>query len=281
MNSENLELSLNYCKKLALNHYENFFITTFFIPKNIRQDIYNIYAYCRIGDDIVDEIPDKNIALKKLDNFRKDLGRCYLEEEPRHLMFQALKTTIKKLNIPIKPFYDLIRAFEQDLTKNRYYTKEEMLDYCKYSANPVGELFLYVYNEHKNENIELSNYICTALQILNFIQDITIDLDKNRIYLPIEDFIKQGFKEEDLINKKYNNNFRNVIKDYVDFTEEYFLKGMKLSEFVKKGFSKDIKLFCITGIKLLEKIRKKNYNTILERPTLNKYDFLKSVILTI
>jgi squalene synthase HpnC len=266
--------ALKYCKKIALNHYENFFITTFFFPKHLRQHIYNIYTYCRLGDDIVDEIPNKKIAKIELNKFRKDLDLCYSEKEPKHLCFKAIKTTIQTFNIPHQVLYNLTIAFEQDLNKNRYYSKKEMLDYCIYSANPVGELFLYVYGDHNEENKLLSNNICTALQLLNFLQDISIDLNKNRIYIPLNDFNKVNYTEQDLFSREYNENYISVIKKYVDLTETLFLKGMPLHKKVNKKFKKDILFFCLSGIKLLNKIRNNNYNTIIKRPKLSKLDFL-------
>lgn len=272
--NQNTSIAERYCKKLALSHYENFFITTIFFPKHLRQHIYNIYTYCRLGDDIVDEISDVSLAKKHLFRFRKNLDLCYTDNEPNLLCFKALKKTIQKLNIPKKVFYNLTIAFEQDLCKNRYYTKEEMLNYCIYSANPVGELFLYVYGDHNAENVELSNYICTALQILNFIQDVSIDITKNRIYIPINDFNINNYTEKELFNKIYNENYIKTLKKYVNFAEHLFLKGMPLHKKVNNKMRKDVLLFCLTGLKLLKKIRDDNYNTIIQRPKLNILDFL-------
>src|SRR6266487_6437408 len=181
-----LEDAYAYCERLARTHYENFSVATWFLPKRLRLHFYNVYAYCRISDDLGDETGDTTASLQLLDEWECELNACY-KGEPRHPVFVALAGTVRECEIPKHEFSDLLTAFRQDQTTTRYQTFDDLLGYCRYSANPVGHLVLYLCGYRDEERQQLSDYTCTALQLANFWQDVTADFGKGRIYLPVED----------------------------------------------------------------------------------------------
>src|SRR3954463_2108082 len=173
-----------YCERLARGHYENFSVATWFLPKRLRQHFYNVYAYCRISDDLGDETGDTAISLQLLDQWESELNACY-NGSPKHPVFVALAGTVREFNIPKQTFLNLLTAFRQDQRITRYETFEDVLGYCRNSANPVGHLVLYLCGYRDPERQKLSDATCTALQLANFWQDVTIDLKKDRVYLPL------------------------------------------------------------------------------------------------
>ena len=175
-----------YCAHLARTHYENFSVATWFLPKRLRQHFFNVYAYCRISDDLGDEVGDTAASLELLDQWQRELDSCY-EGAPKHPVFVALAETVRQFDIPKHEFSDLLTAFRQDQTVTRFETFNDVLGYCHYSANPVGHLVLYLCGYRDAERQQLSDYTCTALQLANFWQDVSVDYAKGRIYLPLED----------------------------------------------------------------------------------------------
>jgi len=175
-----------YCRRLATSHYENFSVATWFLPKHLHEHFYAVYAYCRISDDLGDEVGDPAASIRLLDAWEEELNACY-EGRPKHPVFVALAETVRQCDIPKKPFADLLVAFRQDQTVTRYERVEDLLGYCRNSANPVGRLVLYVCGYRDPELQMLSDYTCVGLQLANFWQDVTVDYAKNRIYLPLED----------------------------------------------------------------------------------------------
>src|SRR5579863_8074757 len=192
-----LEEAREYCRRLARTHYENFSVATWFLPKNLRQDFLNVYAYCRISDDLGDEVGDPAASLTLLDEWQTELDACY-RGNPRHPVFVALAETVKKFGIPQHEFSDLLIAFRQDQTITRFESFKDVLGYCRYSANPVGHLVLYLCGYSDAERQQLSDYTCTALQLANFWQDVVVDYGKGRIYLPLEDLRRCGVSEDDI-----------------------------------------------------------------------------------
>src|SRR6476660_1659569 len=181
-----LSVARRYTRQLALGHYENFSVISFLLPRHLRQDFANVYAFCRTADDLGDEVPDKNLAAEYLERF-KDLTRSCYEGKALSPLFVALSETIERFDIPIESFLDLIDAFEQDQRVNRYETFEQLVDYCRRSADPVGRLVLYMCGYRDAERQQLSDRTCTALQLANFWQDVARDLaERNRIYIPRE-----------------------------------------------------------------------------------------------
>src|SRR5579862_4192594 len=188
-----------YCARLARTHYENFSVASWFLPRRLRQHFFNVYAYCRISDDLGDEVDDPAASLALLDEWQGELDACYAAN-PRHPVFVALAETVREFDIPKHEFSDLLRAFRQDQFVSRYETFDDVLGYCHYSANPVGHLVLYVCGYRDAERQKLSDFTCTALQLANFWQDVTVDYAKGRVYLPLEDLRRYRVSEEDLAN---------------------------------------------------------------------------------
>jgi squalene synthase HpnC len=184
-----------WCKRLAESHYENFHVASWFLPKALRPHFHAIYAYCRVSDDLGDEVGSTAQALALLDLWGRELDACY-EGRARHPVFVALAETIRACSIPKEPFADLLTAFRQDQTVTRYETMEEVLAYCRYSANPVGRLVLYACGEASEEKFRLSDATCSALQLANFWQDVRVDLRQGRVYLPQADMERFGVSDE-------------------------------------------------------------------------------------
>src|ERR1700733_3889179 len=189
-----------YCARLARTHYENFSVASWFLPKRLRQHFFNVYAYCLISDDLGDEVGDPAASLELLDQWEQELNACY-SGAPRHPVFVALAETVKQFDIPQHEFSDLLRAFRQDQTVTRFETFADVLAYCRYSANPVGHLVLYLCGYRDAERQQLFDFTCTALQLANFWQAVTVDYEKGRIYLPLEDLRRFAVREEDIAAK--------------------------------------------------------------------------------
>src|ERR1035441_3675805 len=191
-----------YTRWLATNHYENFHVVSFLLPKRLHQDFYNVYAYCRWADDLSDEIGDPAESLRLLGWWRRELDAMY-QGRATHPVFAALAPTVRQYAIPSQPFADLIDAFVQDQTVTRYRNWEELFGYCRNSANPVGRLVLYLCGYADSERQRLSDATCTALQLANFWQDVTIDLLKDRVYIPLEVLERHGYPVEDLLARRF------------------------------------------------------------------------------
>jgi squalene synthase HpnC len=261
--------ALEYTRWLATHHYENFHVVSFLLPKKLHQDFYNVYAFCRWADDLGDEIGDPAESLRLLAWWRRELEAMY-RGEAAHPVFIALRGTVARYDIPIEPFDRLIRAFEQDQTTTRYETFDDLFGYCVNSANPVGHLVLYLCGYRDPRHQRLSDYTCTALQLANFWQDVTLDLQKNRIYLPLVLLRKYGYTEEELFAHRFNDAFRNVMIEAVDVAQDLFERGLPLVGMVDRRLSLDLDLFSRGGIKVLDKIRARNYNVLGRRPAISK-----------
>ncbi len=258
-----------FTRKLAVNHYENFIVGSIFLPKEKRQHIYNIYAFARIGDDLADEIADTAESLEALETYEQQLEACY-NGDIQAPVFAALSRTIREFEIPIETFRRLLAAFKQDRVKNRYATFDEVLDYCQNSANPVGELFLYIFGYKDKSLLPLSDAICTALQLANFWQDVSRDAAKNRIYIPRGDIERFGVSEEDIFSKHFSENFRTLLQFEVNRTRNLFEKGKKLFHLLGKDILLDVCLFVAGGEAILNKIEMQGYDVLNKRPALSK-----------
>ncbi|HTU44115.1 MAG TPA: squalene synthase HpnC [Bryobacteraceae bacterium] len=261
--------ALEYTRWLATHHYENFHVVSFLLPKALHQDFYNVYAFCRWADDLGDEIGDPQESLRLLAWWRSELEAMY-GGEASHPVFVALKNTVRRHDIPLEPFDRLICAFEQDQTTTRYRTFEDVFGYCVNSANPVGHLVLYLCGYRDQERQHLSDFTCTALQLANFWQDVTVDLQKDRIYLPLDLFEKHGYTVEDLLALKFNPRFENVMADAVEVAEHLFYQGLPLIKKVDRRLALDLELFSRGGLKILQKIRLQGYNVLKSRPHISK-----------
>ena len=261
--------SLGYTRWLASHHYENFQIVSFLLPKNLHQDFYNVYSFCRWADDLGDEIDDPQESLRLLAWWRTELHAMY-QGTPSHPVFVALRQTISRREIPIEPFDRLIQAFEQDQTVSRYRNFQDLFGYCANSANPVGHLVLYLCGYRDQERQKLSDQTCSALQLANFWQDVTVDLKKDRVYLPLDLLAKHGYAVEDLFALRYNDSFRSLMAEAVDLADGLFRSGLPLVKMVNRRLSLDLDLFSRGGLKILQKIRSEEYNVLKRRPHLSK-----------
>src|SRR5215813_9390246 len=200
-----------YCERLARSHYENFSVATWFLPKRLRQHFFNVYAYCRISDDLGDETGDPSASLQLFEEWEAELNACY-SGVARHPVFVALSGTVREFDIPKHEFVDLLTAFRQDQIVTRYPTFADLVGYCKNSANPVGRLVLYLCGYRDRERQQLSDFTCTGLQLANFWQDVSVDYAKGRIYLPLEDFSRFGVTEADIRTKHNSQSFRAMMR---------------------------------------------------------------------
>jgi squalene synthase HpnC len=263
-----LETSRQYCRHLATSHYENFTVASWFLPKHLQPHFYNVYAYCRWSDDLADEIDDPAISVRLLDWWAGELQDCY-EGHPQHPVFVALEETIHHFDIPITPFQDLLTAFRQDQIVSRYETYEALVDYCRYSANPVGHLVLYLCGYRDEERQQLSDATCTGLQLANFWQDISVDLDKGRIYLPQEDLDRFNYQESDLHARVVNDRFTDLMQFEVGRARALFGTGLQLCKMLDKRVRGDIELFNRGGMAILDQIEDQGYDVLSQRPSLS------------
>jgi squalene synthase HpnC len=258
-----------YCRRLARSHYENFSVASWFLPTKLRQHFFNVYAYCRISDDLADEVGDGSTSLQLLDQWETELGACYAGRA-RHPVFVALAETVHKFQIPKYEFADLLTAFRQDQRIRRYETFDDLLGYCKYSANPVGHLVLYLCGYRDAERQLLSDYTCTALQLANFWQDVSADFAKGRIYLPLEDLRRFGVSEEVLRAGGNTSSFCELMKFEVERAREWFAQGLPLIGKVDRALATDIELFSRGGQEILNAIERQGYGVLGRRPAISK-----------
>jgi squalene synthase HpnC len=258
-----------YCRRLARSHYENFSVASWFLPERLRQHFFNVYAYCRISDDLGDEVGDTAASLRLLDQWESELNACY-DGDPRHPVFVALADTVRRFEIPKHEFSDLLTAFRQDQRVGRYDTFNDLLGYCRYSANPVGHLVLYLCGYGDSNRQQLSDYTCTALQLANFWQDITADFAKGRIYLPLEDLRRFGVSEATIGRNENTAAFRDMLKFEVQRVREWFAQGMPLIAKVDRALAIDLDLFSRGGQEILNAIERQNYAVLGRRPAISK-----------
>ena len=263
------EVAQQYTRWLATHHYENFNVVSWLLPKELHQHFYNVYAYCRWADDLGDEIPETSRALELLDWWERELDACY-DAQPSHPVFVALRETVVAKDIPKQPFADLLRAFRQDQTVKRYPTWVAMLGYCEYSANPVGRLVLYLCGYRDAQRQRLSDATCTALQLANFWQDVSRDLEKGRIYIPLDAAAAQGLSETDLVEQRFDDRYVRLMKDLIARTRELFAQGMPLAKMVDRRLSVDLDMFGRGGLAVLDAIEEMGYDTLHHRPSVGK-----------
>jgi squalene synthase HpnC len=264
------EQAVHYTRWLATHHYENFHVVSFLLPRRLHQDFYNVYGFCRWADDLGDEIGDKARSLELLAWWRRELRSLFAGASPQHPVFVALKETAGRHNLPVEPFDNLITAFEQDQRVTRYADWDGVFGYCVNSANPVGRLVLMLCGYRDEERFRLSDATCTALQLANFWQDVTVDLRKDRIYLPLHLFTKHGCTENQLAEGKFTPGFRGVMKEAVDKAQELFEQGLPLVGTLDRRLAVDIDLFNRGGLRILEKIRAQGYDVLRARPAITR-----------
>jgi squalene synthase HpnC len=258
-----------YTRHLARHHYENFSVVSWLLPRRLHQHLYNVYAYCRWSDDLADEIPDRTQALAALGEWEIMLRRCYAGES-KHPVFIALAPTIRACDIPVEPFADLLAAFRQDQVVSRYATWDDVLGYCRNSANPVGRLVLYLCGYRDAARQELSDATCTALQLANFWQDVGRDLDKNRIYIPLDLLARHGLSAEDIEARGFDPRYAALMKELIARTRLLFAQGLPLAQCVDSALSVDIELFSRGGMAVLDAIESSGYDTLHNRPAIGR-----------
>ena len=266
-----LAAARSYCARLTRSHYENFSVASLFLPRRLLPHFHAVYAYCRWADDLADESGGGSEALSLLHWWREQLLRCY-DGTPTHPVMLALQPTIRRFAIPPKPFLDLLIAFEQDQTIKRYSTYEQLLGYCRNSANPVGRLVLYLCRCYDDERAALSDNICSGLQLANFWQDVARDLAIGRIYLPEEDRARFGVSEDDLLARRTTPRFVELMHFEVERTRELFHRGTPLMDPLPADVRPDIELFQRGGLAILRKIEDDSYRVLERRPALTKWE---------
>jgi len=264
-----LDEAREYCARLARTHYENFSVASWFLPRRLRQHFFNVYAYCRISDDLGDEVGDTAASLELLDQWQRELDSCY-DGSPKHPVFVALAETVRQFDIPKHEFSDLLTAFRQDQTVTRFETFDDVLAYCHYSANPVGHLVLYLCGYRDAERHQLSDFTCTALQLANFWQDVSVDYAKDRIYLPLEDLRRFGVTEDDIAHHQNTPAFCGMMKFEVERARDWFRQGLPLVGKVDRELAVDLGLFSRGGMEILNAIEKQNYAVLGNRPAIPK-----------
>jgi squalene synthase HpnC len=274
--------ALNYCKKLAKSHYENFHVASFFLPKSLRQPFHVIYAYCRCSDDLADEhegSPEsRRIALQRLDDWQQQLELCFNKTEPNeetHPVFIALRSLLRHYSLPKEPFADLLIAFRQDQTQQSYATYDDLLHYCRYSANPVGRIVLHLVCKPTEEQLLWSDSICSGLQLANFWQDVRRDKAHGRCYIPQEVARQFGVNLTDL---RDSPEFRSMIQELVFDARNRFQAGKPLVESVPKLLRADISLFIRGGLAILDAIERIQCGVLEKRPALSWWTKLRLLL---
>jgi squalene synthase HpnC len=263
-----------YTRWLATSHYENFHVVSFLLPKELHQDFYNVYAYCRWSDDLGDETGDPQESLRLLGWWGEELERSYAGAVPSHPVFVALKATAARRDLPIEPFANLLKAFVQDQTVTRYEDWDDVFAYCVNSADPVGRLLLMLSGYRDEERFRLSDRICTGLQLANFWQDVSVDLGKGRIYLPLALLRRHGVSEAEVVARRDSPAFRAAVKEAVGVARELFQAGWPLVETLDRRLALDIDLFVRGGLQVLQKIEAIDYGVLLKRPKIGKAERL-------
>ncbi|MFA6972150.1 MAG: squalene synthase HpnC [Gallionella sp.] len=260
---------------MAVEHYENFPVASILMPKRLRRPVAAIYHFARAADDIADEgnLPD-NERLQQLAAFRNELDRISQNQIPLTPLFQNLAPVIKQYTLPLVPHYDLLDAFSQDVVKKRYDNYSELLDYCRRSANPVGNLMLHLYGEATPVNLAYSDAICTSLQLINFWQDVAKDYAIQRIYLPLDEMAKFGVTESQIEQQFCNENWRKLMKFQVDRARALMLQGAPLGSVLTGRIGLEMRMIIAGGLRILDKLETADYDVFRRRPVLRPLDWV-------
>ena len=269
--------SRRYCRRLARRHYENFTVASFLLPRRLRQHFYNIYAYCRWADDLADQPGNPTQSLALLDWWEVSLRECY-RGKATHPVFVALADTVAKFQIPPDPLVNLLVAFRQDQRVTRYETSDQVIDYCRYSANPVGRLVLYLAGCHTPELGVYADFVCTGLQLANFCQDVAVDWGQGRIYIPQTHCRQAGYDEQCFARREHNEAFRRLMASEVAEAEGWLRRGLPLVEMVPKFLRLDVALFIQGGLAILDAIRRQDYDVWNARPRISAWGKLKLAV---
>lgn len=265
-----LSVARRYCAHVAQSHYENFTVASLLLPRRLRSHFHAVYAYCRWSDDLADETAGGQVSLDLLAWWRGELLSCY-SGMPRHPVLMALRETIRRFAIPPEPFLNLITAFEQDQHIPRYDTFEQLLGYCRNSANPVGHLVLYLFECFDPQRAALADEVCTGLQLANFWQDVARDFAIGRVYLPAEDRRRFGYSDDDLTARRFTPAFANLMRFEVERTRGFFERGARLLPLLPRDARIDVDLFLRGGRAILHEIERLGYDVWTRRPEVSKW----------
>jgi squalene synthase HpnC len=271
-----MEMAEAHCRTLAGGHYENFPVQSFALPKDLRQDFANVYAFCRWADDLGDEVADPHDALRLLAWWQSELDAAFAGEA-RHPVFVALRKTIARHELEQTPFDDLISAFRQDQTKTNYKDFDELRDYCRRSADPVGRIVLRMCRSDTGENIAASDSVCTGLQLINFWQDVARDFHIGRVYLPKEDRLRFGYRDEDLAERRTTPEFIELMRFEVDRARNMLAEGLPLADRMPGRLKVVIALFALGGLRICDRVEAIGFRVWDQRPTIKKTDALRLI----
>lgn len=276
-----VDASFRYCEQLARGHYENFPVGSVLVPSNRRKHVYSIYAFARTADDFADEGYEADISVEtrmaRLDEWQKKLQDSYrgVADDP---IFIALSETIRELRLPVALFEDLLSAFKQDVTKTRYRDFDEVLDYCSRSANPVGRLILLLFDYRDEKLHRMSDDVCTGLQLANFWQDVSIDIRKDRIYLPADEMAHYDVTEDDLRSGHFTERYASLMKYQVERTHEIFNRGRMLPKLVSGRLAIELRLTWLGGMRILERIEEQGFDTLRSKPMITSLDKIRLIV---
>ena len=264
--------------KLSQQHYENFPVASFVLPKHLREPIALIYTFARQADDFADEGQHKpEWRLAKLQGFRDELDLIQNNANTKSLFFTELGCMIRKHKLPLTPFYDLLDAFSQDVTKERYANFYEVLDYCRRSANPIGTLLLHLFDKATPENIVYSNKICTALQLINFYQDVSIDFEnefhKTRVYLCQDEMQQFKVTEAQIASQHVNKHWEELMLFNIERAEAMLREGKPLGDVLPGRIGLEMRLIISGGERVIYKLKNVRGNIFKHRPTLQAWDW--------
>ena len=271
---QDIESAYSATVEYAKNHYENFPVISILIPRHLRKHVSIIYWFARTADDLADEGEvSEEIRLKNLNDFEIRLTQL-LDGNPNNNLELALKNTIEKKQLNTVHFYNLLKAFKQDVTKKKYESYDELLNYCENSANPVGRLILELFNIRDENAFLLSDKICTALQLTNFYQDVSVDWEKGRIYIPQDELEKYEVRKKVFEINENSLNFKSVLKANIERTEKLFVEGRQLLKYLRGRLKFEIAWTILGGEKILDKIKKIDYDVLNQRPELTKSELI-------
>jgi squalene synthase HpnC len=262
--SVDLEASYKRCEQLAKSHYENFTVGSVFLPRGTARHVYAMYAFARTTDDLGDEAQGDRPSL--LNAWQRDLER----DEPEHPILPAVKDTMRTFDMPAEPLLKLIDANRMDQKTTRYRTFKDLAYYCDHSANPCGRMLLYVFGVRDEESMRLSDATCTALQLTNFWQDVSIDFLKGRVYIPQDDLVRAGVTEDDLARGTVDDRWRKLMSFEIERTRGLFDVGLPLADRLAGRAKFDVRLFSMGGMRILDLIEKADYDVFRKRPKLTK-----------
>jgi squalene synthase HpnC len=259
---------------MSVGHYENFPVASVLLPAALRHPVSVIYRFARTADDFADEgdlRPHERLAC--LEGYRAELRRLEAGRSPASPFFHELRKVIAAHRLPLAPFYDLLDAFSQDVTKQRYASFAEVMDYCRRSADPVGRLTLHLYGESDEHNFACSDAICSALQLINFWQDVEIDFRKNRIYLPQEDMVRFGVTEDQIAASDASGGWWDLMRFQIDRSRRMMLRGAPLATRLPGRVGLEIRAVVQGGLRILEKLEREHGNVFRLRPVLRAWDW--------